>query len=134
MKSKINKIGELNSKIKTLLSLDSNDDENIYIGESNIEHIKNKHYDDYCKYMEHLPSIISNPDYVGTNPKDNSIEYVKEFMIDNKYVKVAVRVSNSKKYFVRSMYTLNNNRVKSFIEKEKLKKYWQIYFYSVYYN
>lgn len=56
------------------------------------------------------------------NAKDGSIEYIKEYRIDDEYVKVAVRVSDNDKYFARSIYVLNKTSVKSFIAKGALKK------------
>lgn len=65
---------------------------------------------------------MGNPDYVGLNTKDESIEYVKEYKVDDEYVKVAVRVSGNRNYFARSIYVLNKTRVKNFITKGTLKK------------
>ena len=53
---------------------------------------------------------------------DGSIEYVKQFVIDNKYVKVAVRVTTNGTYYARSLYVLNSNRVNNFIKKGSLHK------------
>lgn len=93
----------------------------IYIGESNINHMKDKHLDAYQKYSPYIETILTAPHYVGINRRDGSIEYVREFEIDNEYVKVAVRISLSGKYFARSLYILNPNRVKNFIAKGTLK-------------
>ena len=65
----------------------------IMLGETNIDHMKKRHPADYDKYGCDIESILSTPDYVGQNPTDSSIEYVKEYHIDDKYVKVAVRIS-----------------------------------------
>lgn len=65
---------------------------------------------------------MASPDYVGQNPTDGSIEYVKEFLLSGEYVKVAVRLSKSDRYYARSLYVLNNNRVRNYIAKGTLKK------------
>lgn len=83
--------------------------------------MKSKHSADYAKYGEKIPDIISSPDYARVNPKDGSVEYVKEFEIDNEFVKVAVRVSGNGVYYARSLYVLNRKRVQNFIEKGTLK-------------
>ena len=81
----------------------------VYVGQQNIEHIKRKHVDDYNLFFDKLSEIIINPDYVGRHPHNNSIELVKEFLIQEKhYVKVAVRVSKNGILFVRTLYTLND--------------------------
>ena len=94
----------------------------IYVADSNIEHMKTSHPEDFKKYGGELQNIITNPDYVGKNTKDDSIEFTKEYFINGEYVKVAVRVSTQNVYYARSMYVLNTNRVKNFIEKGTLKK------------
>lgn len=81
-----------------------------------------RHPADYQKYGAQIPYILSSPDYVGTNPSDGSIEYVKEFLVEGEYVKVAVRIAGTGKYFARSLYVLNPNRVRNFIAKGTLKK------------
>ena len=115
-------VGKLEERIIKLLGLKMPADLSIYIGESNIQHMKSKHPADYDKYGNNIPEILSTPDYVRENPKDGSIEYVKEYQMDNEFVKVAVRVSGSGKLYARSLYVLNKNRVNSFIEKGTLKK------------
>lgn len=82
--------------------------------------VKNIHPEDYARYGDKIELSLSNPDYVGQNSADNSIEYVKEFLLDQEYVKVAVRVSQNGRYFVRSLYCLNARRVKNFIAKGTL--------------
>ena len=94
----------------------------ILLGDTNIKHMQTSHPADYQKYGSHIANILCFPDYVGINKKDNSLEYVKEFEIDNEFVKVAVRISLNGNVFARSMYILNNNRVKNFITKGTLKK------------
>lgn len=84
--------------------------------------MKVKHKKDFEKYFNELENIIKNPDYVGINKKDNSVEYVKEILISGDFVKVAVRVSNSNNYYARSLYSLNNNRVTRFINNKSLIK------------
>ena len=93
------------------------------LGESNIAHMVSRHPGDYALYGEYIPLILSMPDYVALNTKDESIEYVKEVQMDDVYVKVAVGVSERGQLFARSVYRLNTNRAKNFIEKGTLKKY-----------
>lgn len=115
-------IGSIKQEIINILGLAGiNANSPIFLGESNIQHMENKHNSVYHKYKSKIPLIIDAPDYVGINPKDSSIEYVKEFELDNEFVKVAVRVSTNGNYFARSMYVLNNNRVQNFIDKNFLK-------------
>lgn len=94
----------------------------IFIGKSNENHMIKKHPEAFLKYGSKIQTILASPDYVAMNNSDDSIEFVKEFKINDEYVKVAVRVSNSGKFFARSLYILNSKRVHNFIEKGTLKK------------
>ena len=115
-------IGHFSSNVIETLDLSIPVGTPIYISDTNIEHMQTSHPEDYEKYGCDLSLIISNPDYVGQNSSDGSIEFTKEYFIEGKYVKVAVRVSTSNIYYARSMYVLNPNRVKNFIAKGTLKK------------
>lgn len=92
----------------------------IYFGETNLAHMLKNHPVDYAKYGQYLSLILSEPDYIGRNPKDQSLEYIKEFLVEQEYVKVAVRVSQSGSYYARSLYALNRNRVNNFIANGSL--------------
>lgn len=99
-------IGILIEKIKIEFELNET---MVYIGPQNIEHIRNKHPEDYETYFEYISEIISSPDYFGKNLKDGSIELIKEFEISEKvYVKVAVRISKKGKLFARTLYKLTD--------------------------
>lgn len=119
----IKRIGTLNKKVLELLSLTAVSNSPILIGDDNIKHMRSKHPDDYRKYEVFISDVINLPDYIRLNSKDNSVEYVKEFKIDDVFVKVAVRKSKGSNWFVRSMYTLNKNRVKNYIAKGTLIKF-----------
>lgn len=114
-------IGYITKRIIDLLNLKCDVNTPIYLGESNIKHMKNSHPNDYAIYSNEIQTILNAPDYVALQ-KDGSIEYVKEFKIDNNFVKVAVRITTSGKYFARTLYVLNPKRVQNYIAKGTLQK------------
>lgn len=115
-------VGAITPAIAAILGLPPASDAQIYLGQSNLLHMKTKHQQAFEKYGAELINILAYPDYVGQNPTDGSIEYVKEFQVDNDFVKVAVRLSTNGLYFARSLYVLNSRRVKNYIAKGTLKK------------
>ncbi len=115
-------LGKISKKILSLLNDQYCDDIPVFLGESNIKHMQSKHPEDYAKYGMYISEIVTDPDYIGLNPKDQSIECVKEFLVDGEYVKVAVRTSTGGKHFARSLYVLNKKRVRNFIVSGALKK------------
>ena len=121
--SKVDKIGKFSKKIIDLLNLNIPENTEIYIGNQNREHMEKKHSHDYYYYHHLLPNIISNPDYVGIEPKNNSIEYIKEVSIDpSVIIKIAIRVSSNGKYFDRTMYNISDHKIQSALNKGYLFK------------
>lgn len=116
------KIGIFSEKVINALDLDIPVGTPIYIADSNIAHMKASHPEDFRKYGGDMESIIANPDYVGKNAADDSIEFAKEYILNGDFVKVAVRISLKSIYYARSLYTLNPNRVRNFIAKGTMKK------------
>ena len=71
-------IGHFSKEIIDLLGSTSiREGSPIYLGESNITHIKNRHPYEYDKYFNNIRDIINKPDYVGINPKNGSIGFVR---------------------------------------------------------
>jgi len=122
MMSKPVVIGCIPLKALALIGINVSCDIEVFLGESNINHMKGKHPFDYLKYGAAIWEIVSCPDYIGLNPKDGSIECVKEYIVDGEYVKVAVRTSSSGKHYARSIYILNKQRATNFISCGTLKK------------
>lgn len=116
-------IGVLNKKVIKILNLEYDNEMPIIIGESNIEHMKRRHYDDYIKYGNDIKEILSNPTYVAKNPNQGSIEYIKEFKINNKFVLVAVRVSNKGTMFVKTLFSMTERKKNIYLKNGYAKKY-----------
>ena len=111
------KVGKITKEVIEKLNLDIKEDTPIFIGEANIEHIKARHLEDYKKYGNQIPNIISNPTYLARDEKKNSIEYIKKYIINNEMVLIVVRASGKKQQFVRTMYIMAEEKI------EKYKKF-----------
>lgn len=109
-------VGKITNKIIKILDLNYNKEEPIFIGETNITHIKTKHPDSFKKYGTDIEQIINNPTYLAKNDKKQSIEFIKEYKIDNEYVLVAIRVSSKNVHFVRTMYIMSDEKVKKYFK------------------
>lgn len=115
-------VGKVSARVISLLGSSLQVDQPIYLGPSNIAHMQSRHPADFVKYGQYIPQILAQPDYVGENPSDCSIEYVKDFQINGEFVKVAVRLSGGGTLYARSLYVLTPSRVNNFIQKGTLKK------------
>ncbi len=115
-------IGYISKDVIKTLGLNISPDTPVFIGESNIEHIKNRHPYEFDKYYKDISIIINSPDYVGINPKDDSILFVKLYNVDGEYVRVAVKIASGGKYFARTLHSLSTCNAERYLEKGTLKK------------
>ncbi len=116
-------IGKLNFKVIKLLNLDFKEEIPIILGDTNVEHMKRQHPEDYEKYGQDINEIIKNPTYVAKNPNQGSIEYIKEYKIDNEFVLVAVRITNNGKMFARTLFKMTERKKNIYLNKGYAKKY-----------
>lgn len=111
------KIGTVNKKVIQLLNLKYKEECPIYIGENNIKHMQKEHPEDYNLYGKYIKDIINNPTYVAKNPKQESIEYIKEYKVNNKFVLVAVRTTNNGIMFARTLFVMSERKKNIYLEK-----------------
>lgn len=76
--------------------------------------------DEYYKYIEDIPNIIENPDYIGLPPHDDSIQFIK---VHDSITLVAVRISQTGKTSYRTMYPILEGQLKDYIKKNRAWKY-----------
>ena len=116
-------IGKVTKKVIKLLNLEYEEELPIILGDSNIEHMKRQHLEDYMKYGNDIKNIINKPTYVARNPNQGSIEYIKEYKIDNEFVLVAVRISNKGTMFAKTLFTMTERKKNIYLKKGYAKKY-----------
>lgn len=83
--------------------------------------LKRKHYK-CLKYIDYIPDIIENPDYIGINPneKDTSIELIKRYA-DN--VMIGVKLDSDKGYFyVSTMHDVQESKITRRLHSGRIKK------------
>ena len=116
-------IGVVNKKVIKLLGLDLKEELPIILGNTNIEHMRRQHKYDYEKYGKDISEIINNPTYVAKNPNQGSIEYIKEYEINNECVLVAVRISNRGIMFAKTLFIMTERKIKIYLKNGYAKKY-----------
>ncbi len=121
MGNDIEKIGVIGELIVDMFNLTISTDTPIFIGLNNRIHMENNHREIYLQHSEHMREIIKSPDFVGINPHDNSLEYYKNYGEITVHIKLAVRPTKSGIYFAKTMYDINSNSLKSYLEKGRIK-------------
>ena len=115
-------VGRFRKDIIELLDLPVEENTPIYIGEVNEAHMRNRHEYEYDKYRGSIKDILKQPDYVGINPHDNSVMYVKEYVDCGEFIRVGVKISCSGMYFARTLHLLSTCNAERYINKGTLKK------------
>lgn len=72
---------------------------------------------------KYLKDIVQKPTYVAKNPKQGSIEYIKEYSIDNNFVLVAVRTTQAGKMFARTLFVMTERKINTYLKNGYAKKY-----------
>lgn len=115
-------IGYISQLVIDTLNLKIRPNTPVFIGESNIDHIKNRHPYEYDRYYKDISMIINSPDYVGINPRDDSILFVKLYKVQGEYVRVAVKIISSGKCFAKTLHSLSTCNAERYLKKGTLKK------------
>lgn len=68
----------------------------VIITEERIEHIKNRHPNDYESYSQYMNSIIEDPDYIIEDNNPDSAILLKEITEGNERFQLVIRLSTSK--------------------------------------
>lgn len=114
------RVGYLKKNIINLLNIELNPGE-IKLLPGGIKHIRGKRPGCFDKYLSKISSIISKPDYIGSNPKyPNSVEYIKKI---EENVLVAIRLNNKKSILcVATMYPITDSKIKRMVIKNRIIK------------
>ena len=64
----------------------------VIITDERVEHIKQRHPNDYERFFEFFPEIISDPDYIIASDKPNTAVILKEVLISGEKFKLILRL------------------------------------------
>jgi len=110
-------VGFLEQKIIDILGVDLKPGV-IKLLPGGIKHIRKKRLEYFEDYINKVPEIIKEPDYVGTNPKyTNSVEYVKKY---EKNILVAVRLEYSSTLCVVTLYDVTDSKITTMVEHGRI--------------
>ena len=87
-------VGKIDIEIYNCITKDITTDE-VIITDKQIDHIKNRHPNDYKLFNKYLEKIVEQPDYIIEANKPFTALILKEIQIDNKKFKTVVRLATS---------------------------------------
>ncbi len=87
-------VGKIDIEKFKLISNDIITDD-VIITDERIQHIKERHPNDFEQYCQFMREIVSSPDYILEANKPKSALLLKSFYVDNKYFKAVLRFITS---------------------------------------
>ena len=116
-------VGEYNEKFNTILNVDI-ETKNIYRSKGLPAHMVKRSHFDSLKYIDYIPDIINNPDYIGVNPNEKSgetIELVKRY---NDNILVGIKLDKKNDYlYVSTMHSINESKIQNRLHSGRLKEF-----------
>lgn len=116
------KVGKYNPVFNKILGIEVKDLE-IYRSKGLPSHmLKRKHFK-CLKYIDYIPDIISEPDYIGINPNEPgiSIELIKQYA-DN--VMIGIKLDTDGDYlYVSTMHDVQESKITRRLHGGRLKKF-----------
>ena len=120
-KDELLKVGKFADKFNVILGTDI-EQLDIFRSKGLPAHmLKRKHYK-CLKYIDYIPDIIANPDYIGINPNESgdSIELVKQY---DDHVLLGIKLDMDGRYlYVSTMYDVQESKVSRRLHSGRLKK------------
>lgn len=122
MSDKLLKVGEYKEEFNIILELDIKQKE-IYRSKGLPAHmIKSKH-NKCLKYIDYIPDIIENPDYIGVNPNENSTESIELIKRYKDNILIGLKVDKSKDYlYISTMHDIQESKIKRRLHSGRIKK------------
>ncbi len=122
MNQKMFKVGKYCKEFNEILNLNLSEFD-IYRSKGLPAHMLKSRHAKCLKYIDYIPQIISEPDYIGINPNENeaeSIELIKRYH-DN--VLLAIKLDRSNGYFyIASMYDVSEAKIQRRLHSGRIKK------------
>ena len=63
-------IGKIDQIVIKALNLSLDPDTPVFVGETNLQHMRDEHPNDFLKYGDKLAEILQTPDFVAKHPKN----------------------------------------------------------------
>jgi len=109
------KLGRINKACEKALGLSLTSEVAVYMEEDDLNRLAIARPHDYLKTLEEIGAIIKRPDYVRFEKDKEEITYLKEYLQEGAFVKVAVCLSHCgtpKRWRFVKMYRLQDERAR----------------------
>ena len=117
-------IGKIDKNIYKCITKYIQTDE-VIITDDRIQHIKQRHPNDYEKYCNYMVEIVTHPEYIIEANKPNSALILKSFSENNEQFKMVLRIvtptdNKSLKNSIITFMKINEKEWKRLIKNKKI--------------
>ena len=97
----------------------------VIITDERISHIKNRHPNDYERFMQYFPEIISDPDYIFEANLPNTAFLLKSFNVKDENFNIILRLVTSKDNMelsnsIITFMKISDKKAKKYIRNKKI--------------
>ena len=76
------------------------------------------------KYIDYIPDIITNPDYIGVNPNEKDTQSMELIKCYKDNVLIGIKLDKSNNYlYVSTMYNITDSKVQRRLHSGRFKKF-----------
>ena len=121
-KSELLRVGKYNPRFNEILGLEI-DELDIYRSKGLPAHMLKRRHFKCLKYIDYIPEIIENPDYIGVNPNEQvtSIELIKRYA-DN--VMIGIKLDTDGNYlYVSTMHDIQESKISRRLYSGRLREF-----------
>lgn len=100
-------------------------EEDVILTDKQIEHIKERHPNDYEKYFKYIKEIVENPDYIIRDNKPNTGFLLKMFLEDDKRFQLILRLHtindiNGYKNSIITFLKINQKKYNQYLRNKEI--------------
>lgn len=123
MSDKLVVVGKYKSEFNSILGINI-EPKDIYRSKGLPAHMLKSKHAKCLKYIDYIPDIIDNPDYIGINPNENgteSIELIKRYR-DN--VMIGIKLDKDNDYlYVSTMHDIQESKIQRRLHSGRIKEF-----------
>ncbi len=123
MNNKLLRVGKYNLVFNDILGINISDFD-IYRSKGLPAHMLKRHHEKCLKYIDYIPDIIQNPDYIGVNPNETevqSIELIKRYR-DN--ILIGIKLDKANDYlYVSTMHDISESKIQMRLFSGRFKEF-----------
>ena len=123
MYNKLLKVGKYNQQFNDILGINiSNFD--IYRSSGLPAHMLKRHHEKCLKYIDYIPDIIKEPDYIGINPHETEVQSIELIKRYNDNILIGIKLDKDNDYlYVSTMHDIPESKIQRRLFSGRLKEF-----------